>query len=69
MPQSQGPMTCIEYMSLTLKRSLKNKICWWAYLNWINWMFSLQFITSSPLELCFEKLIYGRPSPPKIHQM
>jgi hypothetical protein len=28
MPQSQGPMTCIEYMSLTLKRSLKNKICW-----------------------------------------
>ena len=27
LPQSQGPMTCIE-SKLTLKRSLKNKICW-----------------------------------------
>jgi hypothetical protein len=34
LPQSpQGPRTCIKWMSLTLKRSFKNKICRWAYLN------------------------------------
>jgi hypothetical protein len=41
-------------MNLTLKRSLKNKICWWAYLNLCYvWMFSMQFITNFTIKTLF----------------
>jgi hypothetical protein len=37
-----------------LKRSLKNKICWWAYLKLCCvWMFSIQFITNFTIKTLF----------------
>ena len=41
-------------MNLTLKRSIKRKICWWAYLNLCYvWMFSMQFITNFTIKTLF----------------
>jgi hypothetical protein len=43
-------------MSLALKRSLKNKICWWAYLNLCCvWMFiaCMPFITNFTIKTLF----------------
>jgi hypothetical protein len=56
LPQSQGPRTCIEQTSLTLKRRLKNKICWWAYVNLCCvWMFRMQFISNFTIRTLFWK--------------
>jgi hypothetical protein len=44
----------VNESKLTLKRSLKNKICWWAYLKLCCvWMFSMQFITNFTIKTLF----------------
>jgi hypothetical protein len=43
-----------KWVRLTLKRSLKDKICWWLYLNLCCvWMFSMQFITNFTIKTLF----------------